>query len=647
MSFKKLNIIFLFIVHFFGFLFCNYSEKKIPIAERGTLDLRNWNFENDGNVLLDGEWEFYWLKKPEGKDNYLPSQYLEYIIVPSSWNDHIYKKIDSNGEPSKVYPSGLGYATYSLQVTMPENRNLDFAIRIPDEGTVQQLIINNKIYYDNKFGNIEKGEFSRYIEYSEIKTGDNRLRIIMVISNDYHYYGGFYTSLILGVKKNIFDLKSVNLFIDLVISGIVLIMFIYHLGLFILKMEDKSTLYFSIFCILLFIRILITSERSINIIFSNFKFSNSFKLEHITIYLSIFSFLEFFYILFPEDNFKIIKNITNYFCIFFSLIIFISQPIFFAPFLKYTEYLILVAVFVVLFYLIKAYKKNKRDSIIILFGFIIFGGFIINDFLYSRSIIKTGFYSPIGLVFFIISQSFLLSVRYSNAFMDARDARHIANEQKNLILKSKHEIERLGRAKDEFLSNLSHEIKTPLSTIYGYSKFISQNENIPGNIRNYGIDIFENAQYVNSYMDDVLMITDLDSNLDIQMKKVSINEIILESLNSLNSLIIQKEILISKNLSQKLEINGDKILLGKVISKILKNSIIYNNQGGDIQIVLDDSEEFIKLIISDSGIGISEEYHEKIFDKFFRVDSGLSYEVSGVGLGLFLSKRIMELHGEK
>jgi signal transduction histidine kinase len=89
----------------------------------------------------------------------------------------------------------------------------------------------------------------------------------------------------------------------------------------------------------------------------------------------------------------------------------------------------------------------------------------------------------------------------------------------------------------------------------------------------------------------------------------------------------------------------DSVLFGRALGNVLKNAISYNKRGGTVALEVKQKGTIQEIIVQDSGIGIETEYYDKIFEKFFRIDSSLSYEVSGVGLGLFLAKRILELHG--
>jgi len=221
----------------------------------------------------------------------------------------------------------------------------------------------------------------------------------------------------------------------------------------------------------------------------------------------------------------------------------------------------------------------------------------------------------------------------------------MAEEQKQLVQTAKEEIERLGRAKDEFLANLSHEIKTPLVTIYGYSELLTMEEGLPESIKEYGTEIYSSAGRLNSYMDDVLLVTDLETNLQIDKKPHSLSTLVGNALRPLDSLILEKKVQIQISDLSSTTVLCDAILFERALSNVLKNAIVYNKLGGEVKLEIKQVGTFQEISIRDTGIGIEPEYHEKIFEKFFRIDSSLSYEVSGVGLGLFLAKRIVELHG--
>ncbi|MCB1180099.1 MAG: response regulator, partial [Leptospiraceae bacterium] len=223
----------------------------------------------------------------------------------------------------------------------------------------------------------------------------------------------------------------------------------------------------------------------------------------------------------------------------------------------------------------------------------------------------------------------------------------LARTETHIKLKDKvEEIKQISKVKDEFLSNLSHEIKTPLSIVYGYSEMLLTQEDLK-KIKKFSGRIHENAVILNNFVSDIILVSDLESGINLEKSNTILNEIIENTIESHRSLIDKKNIEIKYSNNQKIEYNCDKLLLSKAISAVIKNAIVYNNDNGSIEINISSESNNLYFSIKDSGIGISPEYHQKIFEKFFRIDSSLTYEVSGVGLGLFIAGKIIELHGGK
>jgi len=625
---------------------CAPSDKKpIPKAVKGVLDLRDWDFEKDGTVNLDGEWEFYWKELPVGENLELPEEKRDYLGVPRPWNGHIIKRTTENGDVTEEELGGRGYATYKLKILLGEEVPLGF--RLPEQGSSYSMYVNNVLLY--KSGTVAVTEENsipyRNIKYHLMKPVGQSIDILITISNYQNTLGGVWGSFEIGRHESILKLRDTNISLELFIAGILFIMGIYHLSLFNLRKEDRSPLYFGIFCLLISLRTLLTGEKYLHVLIGNFSFSLSFTLEYLTMYLGVPVFYEFIYSLYPNEVNILIKKIIIFICLIFSSIVIFFPSYYFTKTLMFMQIIILYAIINGIYTLIKAMSAKRNGAGIFLLGFLIFGLFAINDILFARNIINTGYYVPVGLVAFIFAQSYLLSARFSMAFTDAKEARRIAEEQKQLVQTAKEEIERLGRTKDEFLANLSHEIKTPLVTIYGYSELLTQEEDLPESTKEYGREIYKSAGHLNSYMDDVLLVTDLETNLQLDKRLHSLAELVEVSLQTLEPLVHEKEIQLSIPDLNGITVLCDSVLFGRALGNVLKNAISYNKKGGTVALEVKQKGTIQEIIVQDSGIGIETEYYDKIFDKFFRIDSSLSYEVSGVGLGLFLAKRILELHG--
>ena len=212
-------------------------------------------------------------------------------------------------------------------------------------------------------------------------------------------------------------------------------------------------------------------------------------------------------------------------------------------------------------------------------------------------------------------------------------------------------IKMANKAKDEFLANLSHELKTPLTTIFGYSEMLMMGNNEVEEVIEYSKEIHAGSQKLNDYVNDLILLTDIETNISPNIGLIDINQVIDVEIEKQKNLIEEKEIILEYTNDYSLTLEGDIELLSKAISAILKNAIIYNKQKGKVIVCVvvnnENLPQNLEIKISDTGIGIAEEFQEKVFDKFFRIDSSLLYEVSGVGIGLFIAKKIIELHNGK
>lgn len=296
---------------------------------------------------------------------------------------------------------------------------------------------------------------------------------------------------------------------------------------------------------------------------------------------------------------------------------------------------------------------KRKGAIAFLIGCSLFCILVFNDILHNMNIINTGFYASLGLFIFIFSQAYLLSVRFSNAFRESEVSREYAETQRQIADNAKLEIEKLSKAKDEFLSNLSHELKTPLSVVSAYSEMLTKGSDYPEKVKKYSGKILDGAQTLNNYVSDLILLTDIESNLQLQKSKTEILPILNKAAEQYKPLLESKDIQLEWNNSESIFCECDPILLEKAFSAILKNAIVYNKQGGKIYInvrkqklkTINRTFHSLQIKVTDTGIGIVKELQEKVFEKFFRVDSTLTYEVSGVGVGLYIAKKIVELHG--
>ena len=195
----------------------------------------------------------------------------------------------------------------------------------------------------------------------------------------------------------------------------------------------------------------------------------------------------------------------------------------------------------------------------------------------------------------------------------------------------------------EFTANVSHELKTPLQSIIGAAELL-ENDIIKEEDRPHFIsNIRKEASRLVVLIEDIIRLSQMDEHLEMEKEEVSLCKIANEVRETLLDAAINKNI--------DIEVYGDDVnmlgvhsLLYEMLYNLCDNAIKYNNPGGYVKIFIEDANNSIILRVEDNGIGISKEHHEKIFERFYRVDKSHSKVSGGTGLGLAIVKHAVLIH---
>ena len=620
-----INTLVLFSIVIYFNLSCNEIKSYNPIAKKGVIDLRNNDFDKENYFTLDGEWEFYPNEFISNTDNISSSP--KYIKVPFAWN--------SQPKSYVSYPK-FSYGSYRLKILLG-NKSEFPTLRLQFISSAYRIFCNGKEYQNSGVpgSRLEISIPSISIEESTIFNNEEGvIDLVLHVSNFQLSNSGILRSIQIGSNTSITNLQTRDDAFHWLFTGMILIMGLYHLGIYFLRMKDLSPLYFGFYCILSSIREFFIIERGFNRIFSEIDFKYWVKCDNFFLFLSITFFAYYMKSLFPKDTSKIVIRIaalSHFIMAIFLIFSPLNQLLYFEEFSKISIPLLSLYY---LYVLIQALINKRESSILFLFGFSIVYYCIINDLLLSISFISSDRLLPYGITCLIFIQSYILSRRFNFALQHAE----------TLSI----QLEKMGKVKDEFMSNLSHEIRTPLSLIYAYSELLKDYSGPDeDSIKSYGMDIHREANNLSENINDLMLVTDLETKFKIREEIIEVNEMILEAIKYLENMISEKNIQIEISISKELKIICDKSLLIKVFIIIIKNAIIYNFSKGKIKIYSDDYLDSMVIYIEDNGPGISSDDLVKIFDKFYRVDSSITYNVSGVGVGLFIAKRIIDLHQAK
>ncbi|MBO5389747.1 MAG: HAMP domain-containing histidine kinase [Lachnospiraceae bacterium] len=194
----------------------------------------------------------------------------------------------------------------------------------------------------------------------------------------------------------------------------------------------------------------------------------------------------------------------------------------------------------------------------------------------------------------------------------------------------------------DFMSNVSHEIKTPVNAIEGYAMLLESEEITPEEQQEYVEKILFNTKRLSELVGNVLLLSKIDNQaIPKNEKKFRLDEQIRQSIMQLETKWTEKEIELDVEL-ERTEFIGNATLLIHVWDNLINNAIKFNNHGGTVKLRLSSDADRVTFTIEDNGPGVSEDAIKHIFDKFYQADS--SHRQEGNGLGLALVKRIVDLY---
>ncbi len=597
------------------------------MAQSSELDLRAHDFESEPIVFVKGTWDFYW----------------DHLLLPG--------EIDSSGiVPQKVnFPylwsadqkPAYGAATYYLRVLLPDNSG-PLSLEVPDAYSSYRLYINGVLFAQNGVPAKEKQDYIpawrhvlKPLDALPDSVLGNTLELVYHITNFDHSKGGTSQELILGDTEvlRVKNLKS-TVYAWALTGGLLLAGF-FFLGLFFFSSNDRTILYFALFCLIYTYRVIGFGNYPLHDLLPDLPWFMTVRLEYISLFLAVYFFGLYTWNLYPKETSKLLMQILSGICLLFVALTIFTSPLIFTR--TITPFFVILSVYIAYaFYIYVRGAINKRPGSAFALAST---GVVLFVFLYQIAD-YFGYVNPLlilsytGQLLFVFLQSLILSYRFTKALEEARI-----------------DAEAASRAKTEFLSTMSHEIRTPLNAVIGFSGLLDD-----GSLNR------EKAEYVRTIrlsgenllgiINNILDYSKIESgNLDVQLSEVNIQTTTEDVLELLSSLAGKKdlELLYSMDPNVPSLIQTDKTRLQQVLINLVSNAVKFTEKGSVlVQISLSDEYDRpgnVKFEVKDTGIGIKEEHLQLLFKRFSQVDTGSTRRFGGTGLGLVISKEIVEALG--
>ncbi len=225
-----------------------------------------------------------------------------------------------------------------------------------------------------------------------------------------------------------------------------------------------------------------------------------------------------------------------------------------------------------------------------------------------------------------------------------------ASEYKELepfvqTIRTQHEnILRAAKMRQDFTANVSHELKTPLTAISGYSELMEAGMVQGEEVKHYAKEIRHNSNRLLSLINDIIHLSEMDRmEFEVPMQQVNLSELARNGVESLKVNAENRGVSL-RYVGEPARVYGNAGLLEELLWNLCDNAIRYNVEGGMVKVQVEKTKEQVNLIVSDTGIGISAEHQDRVFERFYRVDKSRSKETGGTGLGLAIVKHIVAQH---
>ncbi len=551
-----------------------------------------------------------------------------------------------------AFEENIDKAKIGDPIDFNEGRTAKLTVLMPDENRYAMNFVGDyarKVYVNGElighFGNPSNIESEFVAAYGEINTSlkayDNKYEIIVQGGNFVHREGTSYANTIISGTNLYAESEELRTGIETFLFGILFVLFIIYLLIATLLGNKAQNLLFAFICLLYAIRLSLISSKVLYDFFPTLPWELAFKLEYISISASSILLVFIVYLQFKQAVSKKVIYIMAFLFLAFTLVFIFGDTITVSYLMIYTNatYLISLLYFIIsiaIYFIKKSSKHMDLGQALSFISLLTLAFASVNDSLYFMNIYIFGYrvtVSETAILIFSLYEA--IAILYSTTHMveSAKKARLLAESQANTL-------ENLNKMKTEFMQNMSHEMKTPLTVIATGTDYSAMQ------LKKDDADKIEIAQSLDVVKDETArlgrMVSGMVSMLSLSQgenrQKISAGEIIEAAITSLNLMCKTKGNAIVSDVQAEMPpvfVDYDSFI--RVLSNMITNSHEHT-QNDIIKINARLKSEYVHITVSDNGVGIPKDLIEKV------VQRGISGKSSS-GYGLYICKTIIEAHG--
>lgn len=630
--------------------------KDEPKVKNGYLDLSNWDQNAKPTIRLDGEWNFYWQKllSPDDLANNTSLDHTVFFSYPQMWND-------SKVGDFKLNPDS--YATYAMEIQLNDSTiGKPLVLSTWSIPNTYAIYLNDELVMSaGRPASAKEDELPKYGARSyRFKPEQTKIKLVIQTSSFHHPHGGSWYPVLLQTEEAYNQTSNQKVFSSVLVMGALIMMGFYHLGIWWLRAQDKSSLYFGLFCIAIGLRTLFIDPDSMGYtLFPNISFEWSYRLSIAPYYLSNHLYAMLLIHALDTGKFSYIIRGCAYLAIPFTFFALFVDPYIVLEYLPIMQLITVVLMIAGVSAVVVHFFTKDKSLFPLLLAFLVLFATVGHDLAASSMLINTSAnLAAYGLLFYLFAQAYVLAKSFSRAFDEvAKQKREISKLNKQL---TKH-VEDLDK-KIKFASKklVDQEKKQPLNNMV---ETMSQEINNPLSI------VTESLESLKSMKKGVLHDSELETVSAAINEATSRISHIVESFKSgplsgdtkrttFELLPIVTQLIQDLSLESKLSpedirlYNDDKYLdttitadysqIRLLFTHLIRNAIDAASLSSHpwVEIKAFGDGDRLCFTFIDSGAGVSEENETKIYEPFFSTKN----KAEGAGLGLTICKSICEAH---
>lgn len=601
-----------------------FIQSHQPYAEKGQLDLRDFDFQHR-TLTLDGEWLFYpsgWLMD---KDN--PPTSTTYIQVPDGW-DEIFQEDEW---------TPYGYGSYHLKLLIDPERAFTFSMRVPSIRSAAEIYVDGHlIAAAGELGENRQQTVAKNVPFTasfETK-GRSEIDIIVQAANFQDpRNGGIVRSIKFGQEKMIFRETQLSITMQLLVAVVLILHAIYSVILYLLGNKDRRLLFFSVLTISIMFYYLLGSDDKLLSFWFPINYEWGFKFVHLSMVGIGYSLLQCIDPWLPRHIHRAKQGFALVCAC--AVVLAILLPTRYAVTMQ-GVYIVLLAVPIVITLVLMLGRtiKDIRHNVFLLLAILAFVNSILWDVLLLITGIKVISY-PFDLIITIACLATLWFKDYVKVHADTKELAH--------------KLQKANRLKDEFLASTSHELRNPLHSIINMSEAVLERESAV--LTHKSVNDLETVLAVGKRMslllNDLLDVMSLNENTKkLHLGPVSIHTIVEAVLEMLRFMIEGKPIDFVNQIPRDFhKVLADENRVIQIVFNLVHNAVKFTDEGAITLSGYTTGEGMAKIVIADTGIGVDAETMQRIFEPYEQGTISKTIVEGGFGLGLNISKRLIELHG--